>query len=212
MAKKRTKKGSRPSPSVRLQGKQQQLLTLVRKIVQEKRWLLHNRFFLLGCGVFFLGVCLVMWAMRPVSSHPQQNKSVKVVKEQVYTFPQRIIIPDIKVNAHVIEGGFVKGQWILSDTDALYVPSSGKVGEGYNTIIYAHKRPGLFVDLGKVKKGTKIYVQDMNGKMLAYTVYSIENVLPESVDSLQTFVPNTVTLFTCDGIFDTSRRLVKAKQ
>jgi len=125
--------------------------------------------------------------------------------------PRLIVIPSSGIKANVKQGGIVNREWILSDKDALYLPSSGKIGEGYNTIIYAHNRENLFKNLKKVKKDDLILILSNKDRTFTYKVYSIEDINPRDVDKLYSSEKDILTLFTCDGWFDRERLLVRAK-
>ncbi len=125
--------------------------------------------------------------------------------------PDSISIPSVGLNLQVIQGGIKNREWILSDDKALYLPTSGKIGEGYNTIIYAHSREKLFGNLEKIKVGDVINISDSKGQKFGYSVFSIESVDPTDIDKLYSQEKDIVTLFTCDGWFDEKRLLVRAK-
>jgi LPXTG-site transpeptidase (sortase) family protein len=125
--------------------------------------------------------------------------------------PRLIVIPKASIEVNVIQGGIVGREWILSDKNALYLPSSGRIGEGYNTIIYAHNREGLFKDLKKLKKEDLILVKDNKENIATYKIYSVENIDPKDIDKLYSKEKDILTLFTCDGWFDRERLLVRAR-
>jgi len=117
----------------------------------------------------------------------------------------KIIVPKISVDISIQPGGVVNGKWILTNDYAHYFTQNG------NTIVYAHKRKGLFVDLKKLSEGDTIILVNNKGEQKTFTVYSLEIVKSTESEKLQTNEPNTVTLFTCDGFFDENRIIVKAK-
>ena len=125
--------------------------------------------------------------------------------------PKSISIPKGNIYVQVTAGGYKGNKWILADNYVLYLPTSGKLGEGKNTILYAHNRKGLFGNLKKAKIGDLVILGDANGKMYNYSVYSIEYIKPYQVEKINTNAKDTVTLFTCDGWFDQMRLVVKAK-
>lgn len=125
--------------------------------------------------------------------------------------PQQILIPKLGINKEVVKGGIREGQWILSDSQVLFLPSSSTPEQGYNTIMYAHKRRGLFGDLSKLSLGDQIIVTDKSNQKYSYTIYFKKVINPDEVEALQTSERNTLTLFTCDGIFDQQRLLIRAK-
>lgn len=132
-------------------------------------------------------------------------------KEAYAQVPKQITIPSININVQVEEGGIVNRQWILSDKKALYLPTSGRIGEGYNTIFYAHNRENLFGNLRKVKKDDLVLIKDSSGRDFTYKIYSIENIDPRDIKKLYSEEKDIITLFTCDGWFDQERFLVRAK-
>lgn len=124
--------------------------------------------------------------------------------------PVSLSIPAIHLSVHVVQGGIVDGEWVLSDHDALYLPTSGSLGEGYNTILYAHNTWPLFGKLSTIKNGDLIEIKDTQGTIYTYKVFSFDNVNPKDLRSLYSSERNIVTLFTCSGWADTTRLLVKA--
>ncbi|KKQ67355.1 MAG: hypothetical protein US86_C0001G0282 [Candidatus Daviesbacteria bacterium GW2011_GWA2_38_24] len=144
------------------------------------------------------------------TSNPGYQKlQEKAVKE--YSLPQKIAIPKINLTVSITEGGIKDNGWILSKTEVMYVPTSGKLGEGFNTVLYAHKRKGLFLHLNKLQKWDRIVVYDSQNKEYNFEVFSKEVVKPIEVERIKTNEENTLTLFTCDGWLDKSRLVVKAK-
>ncbi len=125
--------------------------------------------------------------------------------------PHEIIIPTAKIDINVDQGGIVNGEWVLSNTVALYLPTSGFLGEGYNTIIYAHNTTKLFGKLRQAKVGDLINMKDQHGTVYDYQIISKEDVDPGDLKKLYSQDKNIVTLFTCDGWADKSRLLIKAR-
>lgn len=126
--------------------------------------------------------------------------------------PTSLSIPKQKLNIKVEQGGIVSGKWVLSKTNALYLPTSGGLGEGFNTIIYAHNTRDLFGKLKKSAKGDLIVLSDKAGKEYRYKIYSIEDVDPSDLRKLYSTQKDIVTLFTCDGWADKSRLVVRAQK
>lgn len=137
----------------------------------------------------------------------QKEKPIKSVSQT----PSKLSIPSHKLDLNIVQGGIVSGEWVLSNTNALYLPTSGKIGEGYNTIIYAHNTKQLFGDLEKLAIGDIILITDNQGKEFEYTVFSREEVKPTDLKKLYSDEKNIVTLFTCDGWLDSQRLVVKAR-
>lgn len=125
--------------------------------------------------------------------------------------PGHISIPKIGVNIDIIPGGVAKGNWLLADDRVMYLPTSGRLGQGFNTILYAHKRKNLFENLKNISIGDLIVVEDKQGRKFSYRVYEKKDIKPEQAEELISDQSNNLTLFTCNGIFDQYRLLVKAK-
>ncbi|KKQ96680.1 MAG: hypothetical protein A3C27_03015 [Candidatus Levybacteria bacterium RIFCSPHIGHO2_02_FULL_39_36] len=132
-------------------------------------------------------------------------------KELSAEYPVSISIPSVKIKALVEQGGIVNREWILSDKKALYLPTSGRIGEGYNTIFYAHNRENLFGNLKKVKKDDLVLIKNQTGKDFTYKVYFVASIDPRDIKKLYSEEKDIITLFTCDGWFDQERLLVRAK-
>lgn len=158
---------------------------------------------LFGVGLFMLGNVI----QYPTYPTPQISAAnARAGQSQ----PIHITINKIGLSVPVIPGGIVGGQWILSDTSAHYLPTSGAPGEGYNTVIYAHRLQNLFGDLYKLAAGDTIVLTDSEEKTLYYTVNSLESVSPSDTGKLISFERNSLTLFTCDGWYDQNRLIVRA--
>ena len=132
-------------------------------------------------------------------------------KQAQSDMPVAVIVPAVKMYVSITQGGISNGNWILSDNSALYLPTSGRVGEGYNTIIYAHNTNNLFGPLKWVNIGDSILLKDSEGRMLEYKIYEKKDIQPYDLKGLYSKEANIVTLFTCDGWFDDVRLLVRGK-
>lgn len=163
--------------------------------------------YLLELGILCLLLSLYLHTqMHTIDPKSLNNVFVSTTNNQ----PIQIKIPKLNIQDEIIPGG-IKGQdWILSDSKIMYLPTSGLLGEGYNTVIYAHKRPGLFLDLNQLTLGDKIYLYNKIGRQFIYSVKSKQTVDPNNLSSLYSAIPNTLTLFTCDGFFDQHRLVVRA--
>ena len=64
------------------------------------------------------------------------------------------------------------------------MPTSGKIGEGFNTIMYAHNTDKLFGSLRNIKQDDLVILRDRTGKEFKYKVFSIENVDPQDLRKL----------------------------
>lgn len=121
--------------------------------------------------------------------------------------PNRIAIPSINVDLAVDKGVIVDNDWTLFDDKVSWLSTSEEPGFG-NVIIYGHNRLNLFASLKDLKVGDEITVEQ-KGRKYTYMVFEKRRVVPTDVDSVVSN-ENRLTLYTCDGSFDTKRLVVIA--
>src|SRR3989304_7985927 len=165
---------------------------------------------LLAKILFIIGASILLLSI--FSSYKLSSSKTSEVFQRINDpgAPVSIEIPTIKTYAKITKGGVVNGEWILSDSYALYLPTSGKINEGFNTIIYAHNTDKLFGKLKDIKIGDKIIVKNEKGETFNYSVFLREDINAKDLKKLYSDNKNVLTLFTCDGWADTSRLLVRA--
>lgn len=178
-----------------------------RKHVTQRNKIIARILIILGLLLLLLGIA----THTEIYYRYLITQSEKPVVQTSLSIPREISIPSVKIDVKVDQGGIVNGDWVLSNTDALYLPTSGTLGEGYNTIIYAHNTANLFGKLRLLKTGDLINIRDGHGKIYAYAVSSKENVNPHDLAKLYSTQKNIITLFTCSGWADTSRILIHAQ-
>lgn len=165
---------------------------------------------IIGVLLFFVGN--ILGNRVPEQGARDGNKAIAPVATlQAQSLPIRIKIAKIGLDVAIVPGGIQNGNWMLTETSAQYLPTSGRPGEGFNTIIYAHRLPNLFGRLSEVQIGDIITIEDSTQKSWYYRVYSRESIDPSDIGRLYSPMPNIVTLFTCDGWFDAARLLVRAR-
>lgn len=124
--------------------------------------------------------------------------------------PQQVIIPQAQINVKITESQIKDGYWEVSDTTANHGIGSAYPGEKGNSVIFAHVRDGLFLNLKNVALGDQIYVLTKN-KWYKYQVSEIKRVAPEEIAVVQPTKDERLTLFTCDGYQDEKRLIIVAK-
>lgn len=165
-------------------------------------------------ALIFLGIVLISFGL---FTHTRIyvtylfNKTEKPVHQSSVNVPHELSIPSLEIDVAVNQGGITHGEWILSDSNALYLPTSGLLGEGYNTILYAHNTNKLFGKLRDIKTGALITVTSIAGNEYTYKVYERKSVNPQDLKALYSTEKNILTLFTCDGWADQFRFIVKAR-
>lgn len=167
----------------------------------------YNLFIVFGILLIVIGI-LLLGRLRMLTLPIGESSIAKA--HDLPLWPKYIRIKSIGLNAGVSPGGYKDGKWVLDDNLVLYLPSSDRLGQGGNTILYAHNKENLFGNLKKVSVGDVVALGAANGEMYNYSIYSIEYIKPYQMEKISTNLKDTITLFTCDGWFDEKRLVVKA--
>ncbi len=126
--------------------------------------------------------------------------------------PIHIFLPSIDTSIKVKEGQISSGTWETDEEMALYAEGSSSLTDSYgNTIIYAHAREYLFRDLKMLKIGDLVHITGDQGEYF-YEVTEKESILPDEVDVVKKIGSHNLTLFTCDGLDDKYRLLIRARK
>lgn len=132
---------------------------------------------------------------------------------QAYDFnspPNRIIIPSLSINLPVSTAKIAFTTWEVSLTGASFGESSILPGNIGNTVIFAHVRPGLFLNLPKIKKGDMVHVFTSKD-WFTYQVKQVQIVNPEDISVLDSSSEHELTVYTCVGENWTQRFVAKAE-
>ena len=124
--------------------------------------------------------------------------------------PTEIIIPSINIDLKVDPGEIKDGVWKVSDTNATFLTTSAAPGTGGNTVIYAHNKKVIFGNLPYISMGQKIIIKTKSGKIYNYTAKEKYFVGPNRVDLVSPTTTEELTVYTCWGIFDSQRAVIKA--
>lgn len=138
-------------------------------------------------------------------------KLIPTISVSRYYDPVKIHINNLNINLAVKRGGINGDRWLLDDYAALFLPTSGLPGEGFNTVIYGHNTARVFGGLPQTNINDKIILENTKGKQYEYEVFEKNTVKPKDLDKIQSDIADTLTLFTCDGLLDQSRLVVKAR-
>lgn len=137
-----------------------------------------------------------------IASYANQQQSIPV--------PIHISVGD-SVSLPVVESGRLPdGTWAVSDTSANHVRQSANPGEEGNIIIYAHNLDRLFGKIQWINKGTIVRIRTTDGALYSYQVISTSIVYPSQTQLLLPTKHETLTLYTCTGLFDSQRFVVQA--
>lgn len=125
--------------------------------------------------------------------------------------PQRIIIPSVNIDITIEEGGIKDGVWTVSRDNATHLDISSDLASDGNIVIYGHNKRKIFGSLPYVKEGDIIKVLGESGKEYNFVVYQKVFVDPERVDLVMPTTYKELTLYTCWGLLDQKRAVIKAR-
>lgn len=140
--------------------------------------------------------------------------SAETQSEAPYAEGNRLFIPQINVDAEIIEGEDI--DVLRSKEGVWHDPTTGDPELGGNMVLAGHRFQYLppnthtfyHLDKLKISELIKVYWQ---GKEYVYEISKIFEVLPEEV-WIKSETPNELTLYTCTPLFTSEKRLVvKAK-
>lgn len=115
------------------------------------------------------------------------------------------------ISLPIVEAGKVNGIWTVSPTSANHVHQSALPGEKGNIIIYGHNLNKIFGFLMDAKVGDIIKIRMTDGTLHQYSVTETLYVSPSQTDLLRPTKEETLTLYTCAGLLDSLRFIVRAK-
>lgn len=185
-----------------------------KKLLKKLKVFFSSSFFFvfIGCAIFSFGL-INYYRLRILSFTGEVKTSQEVSKdnkEEVRDNPVRVIIPSIDIDMP-LDGAIIKdGVWTISYKNASYLLSSSYPGRGGNIVIYGHNKQVIFGNLPYLSVGQDIILKTESGKEYTYTVYDKQFVNPKRVDLVSNTDHEELTLFTCYGLFDGQRVVVKA--
>ncbi len=176
-----------------------------KKSSKLKNYLLIRR----TIGILLIAVSLSVIFNLP--SHKLQKQipveSHVVIKEKAFELPTRVIVSKVGIDVEVTPSEIINGYWSVSDNSASYGKGSGIPGITGNTVIFAHARDRLFVNLRNVKKNDVIQILTKEKKFL-YKVTEIKEVNPNDTSVISETKTEKLTLYTCSGWLDEKRFVV----
>lgn len=120
--------------------------------------------------------------------------------------PYAITIPTVGIKQYLEPTDILDDSWVISKKHASYLISSARPGENNNIIIYGHNTKQMFADLVKVELGDTVLIESSES-IATYRVTRKLDVSPEFVTAIEPTSVETLSIYTCTGLFD-SRRLV----
>lgn len=125
--------------------------------------------------------------------------------------PVEVIIPSINIDLKVDPGTIKDGVWQISALSATFLDTSAIPGSGGNTVMYGHNKKAIFGNLPYLSIGQKIIIKTKSGKIYNYIADKKYFVGSDRVDLVSPGNSEELTLYTCWGLFDTQRAVIKAR-
>lgn len=151
-------------------------------------------------------------------SPPASLKRAEAVRDSLP--PIRILIPNVGIDALVVETGIKDGEWQVPKFVVGHLQGTANPGEKGNMAMSGHvssiNAGNVFAKLDRVRIGDDIYVFTKAGQYL-YRANDIKTVANDDVSVLDPTPEPTLTLITCTGTWNpiardyTHRLIVKAR-
>lgn len=171
-----------------------------------------NRFL----GIFFVFLSVIILTYPSAIKYTQEKNPIRKASEfngkqtAQGPIPDRVIIPDVKIDTKIKEAKIENGYWQVFENTASYGLGSAYLGQKGNIVIFAHAREGLFYNLKSIKEGDLVFVYSKN-KKYTYGVKTITSVYPNETKIIGPTENEILTLYTCSGFYDEKRLIIIAE-
>lgn len=168
----------------------------------------HYYLIFAGIAIFLFGA-INYYRVRILSFSKVPAAAIEATKDT--DIPAEIIIPSINIDLKVDPGHIVDGVWQISGANATFLDTSVPPGGKGNVVIYGHNKQVIFGNLPYLSIGQKIIIKTKSGKVYNYIADKKYFVGPDRVDLVSPSDNNELTIYTCWGVFDSQRAVIKAK-
>ncbi len=164
--------------------------------------------FLIFLGVGLIGFVfawriqqrILSFNTRPANAQEIPNKNI----------PGRINIPKLRLSLPIETSTIQNEVWQVSDTKVSFLDISAGLGQGGNTVLYGHNKQAIFGPIRWLKVGDEIDVVDQQGKEHKYIIDKTITVNPDDISYVEPKNKETLTIYTCTGLFDSKRFIIVA--
>lgn len=125
--------------------------------------------------------------------------------------PQAILIPSLNIDLPIIESQIKNGVWEINKTGASHLGNSARPTENGNIIMYGHNKLKLFGKTLSLKKGDLIEVITKDNQKYTYRIFETKTVNSNEISVLAKTEEEILTFYTCTGLLDSKRFIIKAK-
>ncbi len=126
------------------------------------------------------------------------------------TAPERLTIPSVKIDQNLKAAALTEAGWYIAPAESNYLLDSARPGENSNVVVYGHNLWNMLGRLKNVKVGDQIKIETSD-REIWYEITSKQVVWPTETRVIQPTDEETLTIFTCTGLFDSQRLVVQAK-
>lgn len=166
--------------------------------------------FLIVIGLLLLSYSLLhsyfVWRSLRLSSD-----EVKVISSQSTSkpVPTHIFIRWF-VDSDIESMSLVNTEWSISPTKTSYLIQSARPGESGNIILYGHNTREILGNIRALKGNEVVSLTSSDGKTHQYKVTEMKETEPDDISWLQPTSTETLTMYTCSGLLDSKRFLIRA--
>ena len=173
------------------------------------KWLNLHPTLLISFGVFIFFVGASRFYQTRILSF---TKPITVAQtSQKGELPTHISIPSIGIDLPIDLGEIRDDVWQISYANPTFLNTSARPGAGGNVVIYGHNKKIIFGNLPYLSIGQKILLTTSDAKIYTYEVYQKDFVNPNRIDLVSPTNKEELTIYTCWGLFDNQRAVIKAK-
>jgi hypothetical protein len=173
------------------------------------RAILANCLIVLGTLMLFTAFTLSQFSW--LTTEPVKALAVPSSTPQTEV-PTTISVGQIN-HLQVTQGEISEGQWSLNRDKAMFLKNGGQINKPGNVIIYGHDTDQVLGKLFRINYTDQITLTSSTGKTYIYKIDMIKKVWPTEVSILnQPANINQLTVFTCEGLFDSQRLVIVAHQ
>lgn len=178
--------------------------------------------FKIGLGLLGLGTLLILTTLtwktyragilsfnldNQISSSLSTNFNHDSLKE-----PKRLLIPKVNIDIPIISTKIHGQIWEIPKNSAGHLNISAYPGESGRIIIYGHNTNSVLGPIRWLKNDDVIVIQGADQSATSYQIISTAEVKPDQLEVLAPTVEETLTLYTCTGLFDSKRFVIQAKR
>lgn len=124
--------------------------------------------------------------------------------------PMRVKVDSVKIDQLINPAQIIDGNWQTFYNGVSYLTNSARPGENSNIVIYGHNTNAVFGQLKQAKIGDLIELESVD-QVATYKIVTRSVVKPDAIEIALPTAKETLTLYTCIGLFDSHRLVLHAE-